>query len=77
MGSFSGRGRGGSLVAKALSFVSNNPGKVKSAVAKVGGFVNKKTHGKYSRQIIATQTKAAQAIDRTHRKNGPGGSNPR
>jgi hypothetical protein len=75
MGSLNGRGKGGSLVSKALSFVSKNPDKVKGVIAKAGGFVNKKTHGKYSRHIMTAQTKASQAIDKTSRNNGRGRNN--
>jgi hypothetical protein len=72
MGLFSGRSRGGSVAAKALGLISNNPGKVKSGIAKVGSFANKRTRGKYSRHIMGAQTKAGQAIDSVARKNGPG-----
>ncbi|TYC96635.1 antitoxin [Arthrobacter echini] len=70
MGLFSSRGKAGSLVSKALNFVGSNPDKVNNNVAKAGDFVNKKTHGKYSRHITGAQSKATAAVARLNRKNG-------
>ncbi|WP_368783645.1 antitoxin [Arthrobacter sp. B1805] len=71
MGLFSGRSRGESLAAKELGLISNNPGKVKSGIAKAGAFANKRTHGRYWRHILGVQTKAEKAIETL-----PGGTAP-
>lgn len=69
MGLFGSRGKQ-SLASKALRFISNNPDKVNSGIAKAGAFANKKTHGKYSRHITGAQTKAADALNKINRNNG-------
>lgn len=75
MGLFGRQGKAGSLVSKALHFISSNPAKVNNGVAKAGDFINKRTHGKYSRHITGAQTKAADAVAKLNRKNGRDGRN--
>ncbi len=75
MGLFGSRGKAGSLASKALNFISSNPDKVNNGVAKAGDFVNKRTHGKYSRHITGAQTKAADAVAKLNHKNGRKGRN--
>ncbi|BBE21335.1 hypothetical protein MN0502_02180 [Arthrobacter sp. MN05-02] len=73
MGLFGSRSKAGRLASKALDFISSNPDKVNNGVAKAGDFVNKRTHGKYSRHITGAQTKATDAVAKLNRKNGRGG----
>ncbi|WP_082177725.1 antitoxin [Arthrobacter sp. RIT-PI-e] len=76
MGLFGRGAKGAALAAAAMGYVKKNPEKIKNGLMKAGDFANKKTHGKYTRQITGAQTKAAQAIDKTTRGKGNNGIDP-
>ena len=76
MGLFSKGAKGAALAAAAMGYVKKNPDKIKNGLAKAGDFADKKTHGKYSRQITGAQTKAVQAVDKASRRGGRGGIGP-
>ncbi len=69
------KGKAGSLVGKATEVIGGNSDKVKNGIGKAGGFVDSKTHGKYSRHITGAQTKASEMVDKID-KNGKGDVGP-
>ena len=73
---FGRRAKGVAIAAAAFSYAKKNPDKIKDGLTKAGDFANKRTHGKYSNQIIGAQTKATQAIDKATRGNGRNGIDP-
>ncbi|WP_152916109.1 antitoxin [Arthrobacter sp. RIT-PI-e] len=76
MGLFGRGAKGAAIAAAAMGYVKKNPDKIKNGLTKAGDFANKKTHGKYTRQITGAQTKATQAINKATGGNGRNGIDP-
>ena len=70
------KGKAGTLAGKATELIGGNSDKVKNGIGKAGGFVDSRTHGKYSRHISGVQMKASQMVDQIDKKDGKGGNAP-
>jgi hypothetical protein len=64
------KGKAGQLKDKAEDLVGSNAGKFKGAVGNVGGFIDKKTGGKYADKVDHLQAKASELIDKAERHRG-------
>ncbi|MFD1214041.1 antitoxin [Arthrobacter sp. GCM10027362] len=75
------KGKAGQLKDKAGDLVGGNAGKLKGAVGNVGGFIDKKTGGKYADKVNHLQAKASELIDKAERNRrdeppAPSGGTP-
>ncbi|MET1153918.1 Rv0909 family putative TA system antitoxin [Arthrobacter sp.] len=57
------KGRAGALKDKAAGLVGENSDTIKGAVGNVGGYIDTKTGGKYSKQVDGLQAKASGFVD--------------
>jgi hypothetical protein len=70
------KGKAGTLAGKATELIGDNSDKVKNGIGKAGGFVDSRTHGKYSHHIDGVRTKASEMVDRIDKKDGKGDVGP-
>ena len=70
------KGKAGTLAGKATELIGDNSDKVKNGIGKAGGYVDSRTHGKYSHHITGVQAKASEMVDRIDKKDGKGDVGP-
>lgn len=56
---------------KAAGAVDQHGPQIKEGIGKAGGYLDKKTKGKYSDKIATGTSKAAEALDKTDKSGGP------
>jgi len=75
------KGKAGQLKDRTEYLVGGNAGKLRGAVGHVGGFIDKKTGGKYADKVVRLQAKASELINRAERNRSseppaPSGGRP-